>query len=103
MTADLFSPAESPTQPSPEQSGPAGAGTEPTGPVLDWQEQPERLCPVTGKPRPRWVWPSNYHTSGRRWFKRDGSTALERAEAKKAAQAEEDSRREQTAKEGQTA
>jgi hypothetical protein len=43
---------------------------------------------VTGKPRPRWTWPTNYHTSGRRWFKKDGSTALEREAAKKQAQAE---------------
>jgi hypothetical protein len=32
-------------------------------------------------------------TGGRRWFKQTGKTALERAEAKKAAQAEEDNRR----------
>jgi len=95
---DLFN-----TTPNAEAGSDPGPAEGDTGPALDWQEQPERLCPVTGKPRPRWVWPSNYHTSGRRWFKRDGSTALERAEAKKAAQAEEDSRREQTAKEGQTA
>ena len=92
MTADPFTPTESPTQPSPGQPGPAEAGTEPTGPVLDWQPLPERHYP-DGRKRWQGCWPTNYHTSGRKWHKKDGSTALERAEAKKAAQAAEDNRR----------
>ena len=56
MTApSLFdTPTVNPTAPGDSQAGP-----EP-GPVLDWQEQPERVCKVTGKPRPRFVWPVNY-------------------------------------------
>lgn len=81
---------------------PASPAVENAGPVLDWQPLPERHYP-DGRKRWQGCWPTNYHTSGRKWHKKDGSTALERAEAKKAAQAEEDSRREKTAKEGQTA
>jgi len=50
----------------------------------------------------RW-WMPTLRPGGRRWFKQTGKTALERAEAKRQAQAEEDSRREKTAKEGKTA
>ena len=84
---DLFS------QPQPEpQAVEPTQPAETSGPALDWQEQPERFCPVTGKPRPRFVWPTNYHKSGRKWYKQDGSTATERAEAKRQAQEAEDNR-----------
>jgi hypothetical protein len=61
---------------------------DPAGEKLDWQEQPERICPVTGKSRQRFYWPTNYKTPSRKWYKKDGSTALERAEAKRQAKAE---------------
>ena len=61
MTApSLFdTPTESPT--SPEQSAPAEVQPVEPAPVLDWQEQPERFT-ADGKPRPRFVWPTNYST-----------------------------------------
>lgn len=72
--------------PNAEAGSNPGPAEEPQSPAMDWQQQPERLCPVTGKPRPQFVWPINYHTSGRKWHKKDGSTALKRAEAKRQAQ-----------------
>ncbi|MBM3313009.1 hypothetical protein FJY70_00270 [candidate division WOR-3 bacterium] len=79
MTADLD--LFGPPAPGPA-TGPGEAEKPDTGAALDWQLQPERICPVTGKPRPRFWWPVNLPARPRRFHKRDGSTAIKTANRK---------------------